>query len=125
MAQQETAPRTLTATEENALALSQAALLLDNARSERTPNVGADGSEPTRLTAALRHNAELWIGIQTLVKRANGALAPEVKANLQRLGDFVIGITLRDGESMPDETVDTLININLQISEGLLQASTH
>lgn len=109
------------ATEENAAALSQAAVLLDHARQHRV----AEGEPASTIVDALRHNVELWIGIRTLVKRANGTMPEEVKANLLKLGDFVVGTTLRDGGEMADRTLDTLININLQISEGLLAATRH
>ncbi len=114
----------LNVTQENAFALSRAALLLDEARRHRGAN-GAAGTAPAPdMSDALRHNVEIWIAIRTLVKRANGALPEEIKANLLKLGDFVVGTTLRDGEAIADHTLETLININLQISEGLLEAAT-
>ncbi|MCW5699293.1 MAG: hypothetical protein KIT00_05590 [Rhodospirillales bacterium] len=103
----------LTAVEENALALSQAAIRLDQARQ--------NGKEPCALRCALDDNAELWIAIQTLVNRANGTLSPAVKSNLLKLGDFVVATTLRSNGHVAEQTLDTLININLQISEGLLE----
>lgn len=105
---------TLTPTEQNAFALSRAAIMLDQAR-QRSDDTGS-------LADALRHNLELWIGIQTFVKRANGALPDPVKSNLLKLSDFVVGTTLGRGNDIGDNTVDALININLQISEGLLES---
>lgn len=100
----------LTAVEENALTLSQAALRLDQAR-----------HQPHHLNAALNDNAELWIAIQSVVRCANGAVPPAVKSNLLKLGDFIVATTLRADGRVTDRTLDTLININLQISEGLLE----
>lgn len=100
----------LTAVEKNALTLSQAALRLDQAR-----------HQPQHLAEALTDNAELWIAIQSAVRRANGALSPAVKSNLLKLGDFIVATTIRADGQVTDHTLDTLININLQISEGLLE----
>jgi len=107
----------LSINEENAYALSEAAIFLDQARQRR--------EDANAMAAALRHNVELWIAIQSLVKRINGALPDEVKANLLKLGDYVVGTTLRDGPAIGEHTLDTLININLQISEGLLEADVN
>jgi flagellar biosynthesis regulator FlaF len=99
--------------EQQALALSRAAVMLDQARQKR--------QDAGLMHRALAQNVELWIGIQTMVKHANGSLPDAVKSNLHKLGDFVIGTTFKDRDDIEDRTLDTLININLQISEGLLE----
>ena len=109
-------PEQLTPAEQKAYALSRAALALDQARHSR----GSD-QEATTIVEALNHNLELWVGIQSMVKAANGSLPEEVKSNLWKLGDFVIGTTFKQGHAIADQALDTLININLQISEGLLE----
>jgi flagellar biosynthesis regulator FlaF len=113
MTDQEAQGEKLTSVEENAFALTRAAVMLDVARQKR------DQAEP--LADALQHNAELWIAIQAMVKRANGSLPEAVKSNLLKLGDFVIGTTFGSDQTIADRSLDTLININLQISEGLLE----
>ncbi|MGF1639548.1 MAG: flagellar biosynthesis regulator FlaF [Rhodospirillales bacterium] len=110
-------PDSLTPAEHKAYALSQAAIALDRAREARRGE-----EDPVSLVEALNHNLELWVGIQSMVKAANGALPDEVRSNLSKLGDFVIGTTFRHGHAIADQALDTLININLQISEGLLES---
>lgn len=96
--------------EEDALALVRTALQLDGSR-----------AEPDKLVAALEANLELWVAIRTLVSRNNTALPGEAKGNLLRLSQYVASETLRKGAEIEPETLDALININLQISEGLLE----
>jgi flagellar protein FlaF len=98
----------------DALALSHAALLIDRARQERRTN-------PEAIVGALNHNVEVWLAIRSIVKNANGSLPEAVKSNLRKLGDFVVGTTMTCGRDIPDHRVETLININLQISAGLLE----
>jgi flagellar biosynthesis activator protein FlaF len=109
-------PEDLNPAEQKAYALSRAALALDQARQARQSD-----QDPVTIVEALNHNVELWVGIQSMVKTANGALPEEVKSNLWKLGDFVIGTTFRNGHDIADQALETLININLQISEGLLE----
>ena len=106
-------PEELNPAEQKAYALSRAALALDQARQS--------DQDPTTIVEALNHNVELWVAIQSMVKTANGSLPEEVKSNLWKLGDFVIGTTFRHGHGIADQALETLININLQISEGLLE----
>ncbi len=96
--------------EKDAFALTEAAVGLDRARGK-----AAD------LAAALEHNLELWVAIRTLVSRPGNALPATIKHNLVQLSGFVTGTTWRDGVAIPDSRLNTLININLQIAEGLLQ----
>lgn len=102
----------LSGTEEDALALLRAALMLAEAK---------DKNDQNRLVEALNNNMELWTGIKTLVSAKNHPLAKEIKDNLVRLADFSIGKTFEIGANTAHKTIDTLININLQISEGLLE----
>ncbi|MEO5338005.1 MAG: flagellar biosynthesis regulator FlaF [Magnetospirillum sp. WYHS-4] len=99
--------------EEAAFALSQAAVMLDLGR-------GKDGE----LATALDNNLEVWVKIRTLVSRKESNIPGETKTNLMKLSDFVADTTMRQGVGMPVEVLDTLVNINLQISEGLLEGRT-
>ena len=103
----------MTVREKDAFALAQAAVVLDQSRGK-----AAD------LAAALEHNLELWVAIRTLVSRPGNALPATIRHNLVQLSGFVAGTTWRDGVTIPDNRLDTLININLQIAEGLLQSGT-
>ncbi|MCP5372625.1 MAG: hypothetical protein H6907_12915 [Hyphomicrobiales bacterium] len=108
----EPSPKDLTAREQEAFELSRAAMVLDVARNE---------GDAAALAAALEANMEIWIAIRTLVRRADMGLPPDTAANLERLGRYVAETTLNHGVDMPPHVLDTLININLQISEGLLE----
>ena len=100
----------MTVREKDAYALTEAAVSLDRARGK-----AAD------LAAALEHNLELWVAIRTLVTTPGNALPAAIRNNLVQLSGFVAGTTLDDGVSIPESRLNTLININLQIAEGLLQ----
>lgn len=101
----------LSSNEEGAFGLSKAAVMLDQARDEQG-----------RLAAALDNNMEVWVAIRTLVNQKDNPLPDETKQNLMKLSQFVTQTTMAQGVEMPPEVLDTFININLQISEGLLEA---
>ncbi len=104
-----------TVAEEQAFQLSQAAIRIDQARMWKD-------NEPGVLTDALNQNLEVWVALRTIVMRADCTLPQEVKNNLTKLSQFVADKTMREGE-LPDTTLDAFININLQISEGLLEGA--
>jgi len=104
---------TLSSNEEGAFGLSKAAVMLDQARDDQG-----------RLAVALDNNMEIWVAIRTLVARQDNLLPDETKQNLMKLSQFVTQTTMAQGVEMPHEVIDTFININLQISEGLLEART-
>lgn len=102
-----------TLAEEQAFQLSQAAIRLDQARRQKAENPGA-------LVDALNQNVEIWVALRTIVMREDCTLSDEVKQNLTKLAQFVADRTFADGD-VAEPTLDALININLQISEGLLE----
>lgn len=104
----------LTLIEQQAYKLAEAAMLMD--RSRATKDDGA------AVMAALDNNLEVWAAFTTVASMPDSPLAANVRDNLVRLRAFVAGHTVRrSGDHIPDSTLDTLININLQISEGLLE----
>jgi flagellar biosynthesis regulator FlaF len=105
----------LSAIEEQALVLSQAAIGLDQAR--------AGVRDAGALAKALEANVEVWVAIRTLVEDPASAIQQNVRDNLLRLSMFVASTTFKHGIGIPDSTLNTLININLQISEGLLEGA--
>lgn len=105
----------LSLAEELAFQLSQSAILLDEARQKP--------DEKGLLAAALERNLETWIGLKTVINDTTCTLPEAVKANLRQLAEFVTSRTLRGVEAAGQDTVDALINVNLQISEGLLEGS--
>ena len=77
--------------------------------------------ETTKLIA-LDNNLKLWVEIETSLKDAKSLLSQEIKDNLLQLSKFVERMTLSKGVKMSKTDFDCLININMQISEGLLEA---
>lgn len=103
-----TGPRHPSVREMDALALAQAAVGLDRAR-----------GKSAELAAALEANLELWVAIRTLVSAPGNLLPAGIRDNLIRLSRFVAGTTCNDGVAISEHRLNTLININLQIAEGL------
>ena len=71
---------------------------------------------------ALDNNLKLWVEIETSLKDAKNLLSQDIKDNLMQLSKFVERITLSKGVKMSKTDFDCLVNINMQISEGLLEA---
>jgi len=105
----------LLAQEEDAYSLMQAAVLLDQARNCK------EGSEEATLEAALNNNLELWIAIRAAISQPANRFPDTVKENLVRLSKYVVSTTRIHGSAINEHALATLININLQISEGLLE----
>jgi len=106
----------LSVPEEQAFQLSQAALKIDVARAKRE-------SEPGILVEALKQDLEVWVALRTIVMRPDCTLSPEAKQNLVKLSQFVADKVFSGPEKLADSTLNTLININLQISEGFLEGA--
>ena len=101
--------------EMDAAAFSQAAYVLDQARQK----VGdAEACEK-----ALKYNQLLWSIVQADVAEGNNQLPDELKANLMSLSLFVDKQTSKGLSDPTEELLDSLININLNISEGLMEGS--
>lgn len=98
--------------EKDAFGLVQAAVSLDQARGNK-----AD------LAAALEANMQLWVGIRTLAAKSDSGLPAGIRDNLSSLAGFVADTTMKHGVEIPDDTITTLVNMNLQISEGLLEGA--
>ena len=99
--------------EMDAAALSQAAYVLDQARQN------VDDSEACE--KALTYNQLLWSIIQADVSEESNKLPDELKANLMSLSIFVDKQTTKGLGGPTEEIFDSLININIQIAEGLLE----
>ena len=102
----------LSPAEEHAFNMVQAAIILDQSKGD----LG-------KLAAALAHNLELWVGVRTLISRPDSHVSPELRENLTRLADYVAGTTMTHGVEISPETLEILININLQVSEGMLEGA--
>lgn len=72
---------------------------------------------------ALDNNLQLWVYIKTLAKAKETKLPEETKSNLIKLADYISSKTLEVGKDLNninDKVIDSMINTNLQISEGLI-----
>lgn len=107
------APFSAAILEEQANNLSRIALLLDMARQQ---------NDPRALAAALAEDLELWVAIKTVAEAPETVLTREVRQNLVRLSNFVADTIMKKGVTASAGTLDTLINVNLQICEGLLES---
>ena len=99
--------------EMDAAAFSQAAYVLDQARQ----NLG----ELDACEKALTYNQLLWSIIQADVAEGKNVLPDELKANLMSLSIFVDKQTTKALANPSEEIFDSLININLNIAEGLME----
>lgn len=102
-------------TEQKAFGLSRAAILLDQARQA--------GLETPQMSVALNHNLELWVAIRSYVENDRLLLNGIARDNLIRLSKYVADTTFKSVEGVSSQKIDSLININLQISEGMLEGN--
>lgn len=105
----------LSENEKDAFGLAKAAVALDQAREK--------GLSSSEMTNALNHNLELWVAIRTFVSKDGNNVPDEVRDNLLKLGQYVAELTFKSADGINDQEVSSLININFQISEGLLESA--
>jgi flagellar biosynthesis activator protein FlaF len=103
----------LSTAEQEAMSLTRAAVFLDQAR--------ANGRDKQRLVEALNNNLEIWVYIRSLAGAKNSTVPEPIRGNLLQLSSFVAQTTFSQGVNISDSSIDCLININLQLSEGLLE----
>ncbi len=73
--------------------------------------------------SALRMNWRLWTIFQASLLEADCALPDEVRGNLLGLANFIDKLTVDLLAERELEKIDVLVNINRQISEGLLEGA--
>ena len=105
----------LSVVERQAFNLAQAGIQLDQAR--------LGGDDNGTLAQALEHNLQVWVEIGILIKSPESQLEENVRDNILKLRDFISDTTMQHGVDIRESTLNTLININLQISEGLLEGA--
>lgn len=98
--------------EDEAEALVRAAALIEAAQDTGKAN-------PEGLVRALDHNLAVWRSIGEAVVRANGALSPAVRSNLDKLGAAVAAASAAGAEAPAPAELTALININRCISARL------
>lgn len=106
----------LTLPEEQAFQLSRCAIALSNGWEAKDRDLSA-------LVSALNANLELWVAIRTMVMRDDCSLSAAAKENLRKLAEFVAGKTFEGVDKVAGGTIQTLVNINLQIAEGVLEGA--
>lgn len=99
---------------DGARALARAASLIEAAES-------SGASDPDAVARALDHNLAVWRSIGEAVVRANGALSPAVRSNLDKLGAAVVAATEKSAATPAEAGLAALININRCISARLLE----
>jgi flagellar biosynthesis regulator FlaF len=75
------------------------------------------------LAAALDANQQLWLMIRTLMLSGKSKQPKETQENLVKLADYVVKNTVKLSKELDkadDKMLNSFININRQISEGLL-----
>ncbi|MCF8481848.1 MAG: flagellar biosynthesis regulator FlaF [Rhodospirillum sp.] len=98
--------------EDDAYALTEAAVAMSQALEKKDDIALAD---------ALDRNLQLWVAIRTLVSKDENKLPKEVKDNLIQLSHYAAQKTFEMRDGFVADTVESLINTNLQIAEGLLE----
>ena len=86
-------------------------------------SVAGKSGDKTQFVEALDSNQKLWIMIKTLMSTENSKLPKETRNNLIKLADYVAKNTIKLGQNLDNidqKMLDSFININRQISEGLL-----
>ncbi len=99
---------------EEAFSLLKCAVDLSSAR---------ENNNSQDMITALDNNLQLWVYIKTLAKAKETKLPEETKSNLIKLADYISSKTLEVGKNLNninDKVIDSMINTNLQISEGLI-----
>lgn len=96
----------------------EAAILLNQAVSLSQASTGSHVDK----IKALDSNLKLWVEIETTLKNAKNLLPEDIKSNLFKLSKYVERLTLSKGVNMSKSDFDTLVNINMQISEGLVES---
>jgi len=101
--------------EMDAAAFSQAAYVMDQARQKLNDRELGE--------RALKYNQMLWSIVQNDVSQPDNELPEELKANLMSLSIYVDKQTTTGLKDPSDELFDSLISMNLNIAEGLMEKS--
>nr|WP_321980220.1 flagellar biosynthesis regulator FlaF [uncultured Cohaesibacter sp.] len=95
----------------------EAALLIKAAaKLQRTKS---EDSTPAQLDEALTFNRKIWVLFVGELMNEDHEMPKELRQNLVNLGIFTFNHTLRIMTDPESATVDSLININRNIAEGL------
>ena len=98
--------------EVEAMAFTKAALMLDEAKGQT--------EDYDTYAAALKFNQLLWTIIQADIVDTANKLPPQLKANILSLSIFVDKQTVKALSDTNGDHLDSLIDINKNLAEGLL-----
>ena len=79
-------------------------------------------TEDGMFCAPLSRNLELWVAIKTLLTAPESGIAEPIRANLLQLADHVTAYTTAVGRNFAPSRVAQLIEIDLKIAQGLINA---
>ncbi len=82
-----------------------------------------NSKDHAQMVEALDCNQRLWVMIKTLMSKGKTKLPEETRNNLVRLADYVARNTIvlgQDLDNVDQKMLNSFVNINRQISEGLL-----
>ncbi|MDD4556901.1 MAG: flagellar biosynthesis regulator FlaF [Alphaproteobacteria bacterium] len=99
---------------EEAISLLQCTIKLSNAKETKNSS---------DLVSALDENLKLWVYIKTMAKKKDSKISTETKNNLIKLADYMSAKTIEVGQNLSnfdENTLEHMINTNLQVTEGLV-----
>lgn len=76
-------------------------------------------NDPNALRSALKFNRQIWTVLVSSVARDDSPLPTELRQNVANLGVFILGQTVELELNPQQGKLDTLININRELSVGL------
>lgn len=77
------------------------------------------GSDQTDLRSALKFNRQIWTVLVSAVSREDSPLPADLRQNVANLAVFILGQTVELELNPQQAKLDTLININRELSMGL------
>lgn len=77
------------------------------------------GSDQADLRSALKFNRQIWTVLVSAVSREDSPLPAELRQNVANLAVFILGQTVELELNPQQAKLDTLININRELSMGL------
>lgn len=78
-----------------------------------------ESADISALRSALHFNRQIWTVLVSSVSREDHPLPQDIRQNVANLGVFILGQTVELELNPQQSKLDTLININREISMGL------
>lgn len=84
-----------------------------------------DSGKEDDLLYALDSNLKLWVEIETGVKSKDNTLPKNAKDNLLKLCTYVERVILAKGLNITKEDINSIVNANTQVSNGILEQANN